>query len=577
MAPPEGPTAATITINETLKLLDGDARAVADGVANGSYALWLGSGISMNSVPGLSGAVRNVLELLQTHADTSDPTCVHHKALKAAIKIAGLRKQELDALDLTKPVGEWANLKEIVDNLVGRYSELLDIRLAGKKQDYLLWEGVDIKATYAAAAEPGSEHLCIAILALEGAVHEIPSANWDGLIETAIQELAESPEQALHVIVLGEDFRDTSTVPRLLKFHGCAVLAAQDESRYRAALVGARSQITSWPEQVESKVMCNALTTLATERRTLMIGLSAQDTDIQHVFLKAKGLMPWIWPTTSPAYVFAEQEIGRDQQNLLRVVYREQYEQHGPAIEASALIQAYAEPLLIALVLAVLERKLTAYIAEARAPGIPQSERETLVHGIRRIRDQVAERFESDRSGATRRMIQTQSRALGMFRTGEEPAVTETVYRPISNMPANRISADPELTTSGLPGLATALGILGIGDAAGHWTLGVQPAGSKMPGALTVTGGAGTQAAIHFAANAGTAIRQEKLPSVATDPGRTIMIHSTRPVTEAPRSPRGTFGRTGRASIRHIDMEALLDTCASAAELEERFRLAASI
>src|SRR5271166_5210837 len=278
MAPPEGPTAATVTITETLELLDGHARAVADGVANGRYALWLGSGISMNSVPGLSGAVRNVLELLQAHADTADPMCVHHKALKAAIKIARLRRHELDALDLTKPVGEWANLEQILDNLVGRYSELLDIRLAGTKQDYLLWEGVDVKATYAVAAEPGSEHLCVAILALEGAVHEIPSANWDGLIETATQELAESPEQALHVIVLGEDFRDASTVPRLLKFHGCAVLAAQDESRYRAALVGARSQITSWPEQDESKVMCNALKTIATERRTLMIGLSAQDT-----------------------------------------------------------------------------------------------------------------------------------------------------------------------------------------------------------------------------------------------------------------------------------------------------------
>ena len=447
MAPRERPTAATITITETLELLDGHARAVADGVANGSYALWLGSGISMNSVPGLSGAVRNVLELLQTHADTSDPTCVYHKALKAAIKIAGLRKHELDALDLTKPVGEWANLEEILDNLVGRYSELLDIRLAGKKQDYLLWEGVDIKATYAAAAEPGSEHLCVAILALEGAVHDIPSANWDGLIETATQELAESSEQALHVIVLGDDFRDTSTAPRLLKFHGCAVLAARGESRYRAALVGARSQITSWPEQDESKVMCNALKTLATERRTLMIGLSAQDTDIQHVFLKAKSLMPWTWPTTSPAYVFAEQEIGRDQQNLLKVVYREQYEQHGPAIEASALIQAYAEPLLVALVLAVLERKLIAYIAKARAPGIPQTERETLARGISHIRDQVAERFEPDRLGATRRMIRHRAAPSGC----SAPARSQPPRRPSTAPSATRRPTVSRPTPSSRP------------------------------------------------------------------------------------------------------------------------------
>jgi hypothetical protein len=577
MPPPKPPTAATITIRETLDLLDDHARPVADGIANGKYALWLGSGISMHSVPGLPGAIQNVLELLQTRADTADSACVHHKALKDAIKLADLGEPQLAEVDLTKPVTEWAHLEQILNRLAKRYSELLDIRVPGKDEDYLLWEGVDIRGTYAGVAEPGSEQLCVAILALEGAVHDIPSANWDGLIESAIRQLAEHPEQALEVIVLSEDFRDTSTAPRLLKFHGCAVLAAQDETRYRGALVGASSHITDWPEHAESTVMCDALTTLATEKRTLMMGLSAQDSDIQHVFTKAKNRMPWTWPAPSPAYAFAEQEIGSMQKNLLKVVYRQQYQQHGPEIEQGALIQAYAEPLLAALVLDLLATKLNAYIAAAPASAITEADRRALADGIRHIRDEVAEQCEPDRLGSIRLMIQAQSRVLAMFRTGKEPEASDMTYRPLGDTTVERVPVDPGLATGGMPELAMALGILGRGDAAGDWTLDVKPAASATPGAFTVTSGTGADVAVHFAANTGSAVRQEALASVTAAHDKTIMIHSSRPVASAPRNPRVAYGRTGHAAIRHVDMEDLLDRCTNTEDLEQRFRVAASI
>lgn len=573
----EQPTAATISIRQTLALLDNHARPVADGIANGKYALWLGSGISMNSVPGLTGAVQNVLGFLQMRADTADPTCEHHRALKDAIKLAELGDSELAEVDLTRPVTEWAHLDQILKKLVRRYSELLDIRVAGEKEDYLLWEGVDIQGTYAASLEPGAEHLCVAILALEGAIHDIPSANWDGLIETAIQRLAEHPEQALEVLVLNEDFQDTNGAPRLLKFHGCAVLAAQNETLYRSSLIGASSRITDWPEHVESSVMCAALTMLATEKRTLMIGLSAQDSDIQNVFTKAKNRMAWTWPATVPAYAFAEQEIGSMQKNLLKVVYRQQYQQYLRDIEENALIQAYAESLLTALVLHLLAAKLNAYIASARAPALSEDDRRMLVDGVRHLRDAVAERSEPDRLGSIRLIIQAQSRTLAMFRTGNAPESGDTTYRPLSDTPVERIHIDPGLATGGIPGLAAALGVLGRGDSAGIWHLNVGLASSAVPGALTVTSGTGADVAVHFAANNGSAVRQEALASVAMAPGRTIMIHSTCPVSSAPRNPRVEYGRTGHTPIRHVDMEDLLVKCTSTDDLERRFRLAASI
>jgi SIR2-like domain len=577
MSPPEPTTAATITIRETLDLLDGHARPVADGIANGNYALWLGSGISINSAPGLTGAIQNVLEFLQMRADTNDEACEHHKALKGAIKLADLGEPMLSEVDLTRAVGEWANLQQILKKLVGSYSQLLDLRVHGKKEDYLVWDGVDIPGTYGKPLEPGSEHLCLAILALEGAIHDVPSANWDGLIEIAVRQLAEHPDQALEVVVLSSDFQDPSGSPRLLKFHGCAVLAVQDEERYRPTLIGTSSRITGWTEAAESKVMCSALTQLATEQRTLMIGLSAQDVDIQNVFTKAKGQMSWTWPTASPAYAFAEQEIGLMQKNLLKVVYREHYEAHGKEIEEAALIPAYAEPLLTALVLDLLTSKLNAYITVADAPGILVEDRGTLTDGIRHIRDEVAEQCEGDRLESLRLVIQAQGRSLGMFRTGKEPPADDTTYLPLSGTPVARIPTEPGLTPGGMPELASALGVLGRGDAAGMWSLRVEPSTSANPGAFTVTSGTGTDVAIHFAANNGAAVKQEALESVRAAPEKTIMIHSTQPVGSSARNPRVTYGRTGHAAIRHVDMEDLLSRCSSTEELEQRFRLAASI
>src|SRR5262249_44724331 len=65
------------------------------------------------------------------------------------------------------------------------------------------------------------------------------------------------------------------------------------------------------------------------------------------------------WPGDRPSYVFSENAMGVDQQGLLRNVYRAAYT---PAtrqeIVDSALIRAYAKPLLVQLVLHVLCSKL---------------------------------------------------------------------------------------------------------------------------------------------------------------------------------------------------------------------------
>src|SRR5258708_7802400 len=65
---------------------------------------------------------------------------------------------------------------------------------------------------------------CIAILALEGCAADIATANWDGLIEIALEKLS-GRGRVLRVCVLGEDLRIEPLRSNLYKFHGCAVRA----------------------------------------------------------------------------------------------------------------------------------------------------------------------------------------------------------------------------------------------------------------------------------------------------------------------------------------------------------------
>ena len=180
------PNAATISIAGTLKLLDRDFKEVAEGVARGEYALWLGSGISRERVPDLRIVVRRVIDHLSDRARAEASDGPFTVALTKAVGLA-LTNDEKKAVDLTKEPATWPNVSVVVDRLVNCYSQLLDIRILGMKDDYLLWDVVDLRETYANDnLEPDCEHFAVAVLALEGIFPTITSANWDGLIEKAL-------------------------------------------------------------------------------------------------------------------------------------------------------------------------------------------------------------------------------------------------------------------------------------------------------------------------------------------------------------------------------------------------------
>jgi hypothetical protein len=568
------PTAATITVRQALDLLDGTFAGLAEGVAQRRYAFWLGSGISRDRVDDLKGVVARVLTHLRDRIDHGNATCPYRIALQEALVLAQLSIADRARVDFTTPVPSWPVIDTILTNLTnltGQYSRLLDIRVGGHAEpDYLLWEVVNVPATFAPAhATPDCEHLCLAILVLEGVVPDVPTANWDGLVEAAVDELTGAAGTALRVCVVPDDLREPPLLTRLLKFHGCAVRAAADPATYRRLLIARYSQITDWQNNTDYTLIRSELVGLAARNPTLMVGLSAQDVNIQYLFGQARSIMPWTWPSDRPAHVFAEDALGQDQRNILRVVYREAYDGNIQAIETSALFRAYAKPALTALVLHVLGAKLRTFVQNVDAPHLTEAERSAVAQGIVMLRNRVAAAAEPDRLAFIRLLIRTAKQAMALFQEGTPVAGRR--YRAFGDEPVHRISAAANLTTSGVRELAAALAVIGLGDSAGNWTVREADPADPRTGALRLVSGANT-IRIFFAANDRAGVQLEINGLVAPGDTDAIIIHSTSPVPKMARSPLAAPGRTGHAGLRNVGMAELLHEATSSDNLGERFR-----
>jgi hypothetical protein len=405
------PTAATITVRQTIALLDGFFGSVVRGISENRYALWLGSGISRGRVDGLERLIPRVLNFLQQRVTLGDVNCRFRQALSKIIQLGSPSAAEYAGIDFDRPISEWTALDAIVPRLCGNYAKLLDVPVDGEETDFLLWDAVDVCGTYAdPSARPDCEHFCIAILALEGCASDVATANWDGLIEIALEKLS-GRGRALRVCVLGEDLRVEPLRSSLYKFHGCAVRARMNAAAYRGALVARQSQIDGWA--TANVVLRDHLINLVVTKPTLMIGLSAQDHNIRTIFVQAEARMPWRWTGNPPAYIFAENDLGADQQSLLQCVYRNDYTSATrQSIIDSALIKAYSKPLLVAIVLHVLCAKLQAFVALVEETGLAEADRIRLISGLLAVRDRLAQKVEPNHLEFITILIRQSSRIL---------------------------------------------------------------------------------------------------------------------------------------------------------------------
>jgi hypothetical protein len=565
------PDARTITVKETIDLLDGQFADVAKGIAEGSYAFWLGSGISRERVIGLDGVLAKLVEFLRVHV-TTDPGCRFKKTFDRIIELAEPTLDERATIDMSKPATDWPCLKNIVSRLWGKYSEVLSQDVENEKRDYLLWDALDFPHTFA-NQEADAEHLAIAILALEGAVSEIATPNWDGLLEGALVELGHSLN-SFQITVEGTDLRGPPAATKLYKFHGCALRAIELEAEYRKLLIARNDQIISWMDNATFTIVRDQLSALIQRTRTLMIGLSAQDANIQRLFGKAGAIKGWKWDASPPPIMFAADQLTAGQTTVLSVAYGDDYDDNRQEIAASSLIRAYGKQLLLALVLSVTTQKLEMMAADASAPNLSEAGRDEIAAGLRHLRDSAANAADGDRLGAIKRFAQALSRAKFQLQNGENP-VDAVQYFPLDRRPTHQMKGDIGLAVTGQREAANALGLIGLIAQTGDWTLGLDDPADPASGALHITSSV-ADARVFFAANDDNIASLIECGAFAEDDTDVVLLCSKRVTARQQRNPSANY-RTGVSGPRYIAFGPMLQQTPDLDSLLSDFRAEVAI
>ncbi|MGO7053242.1 hypothetical protein ACCT26_12630 [Rhizobium ruizarguesonis] len=575
------PTADEVTVREVLDLFDGHFSSVAEGVANGEFAFWIGSGISRKA-PSLGGLIELGIENLRVRALDPAMAATFYPKLEQALTMGEGALDELRPY-YNQPFKSWPKATDIRSKLWNKYSRFLDIRIAGQPADYMLWEAVDIRQAFGNPAQPAAEHLCLAILVLEGAVHEMASANWDGFIEAAVSELSGAAVGLLQVVVDPNHLRSGAGTARLLKFHGCIRHATEEPDVFRPFLTGSHTQITEWPDEPKFAAVVAAVTGIATNLHSLVMGLSIQDANLQGVFSKAKKANPWPWPPdpNAPGHIFCEDIIKEGQQDVLKIVYGAHYADHMEAIEAGSHLRAWAEQVLIALVLNVLCRKLASLMSD-RLHGLGYgAHADDVIAFLHNLRNSVAEVALSDaadksRTPYVRRAIGVWSRVLAVFRTGGLPTVTNG-YEKISASGQKQLLADANAVATRLGDFGIAMSLLHHGQTQGHWRLEGRSSEPLKAGALAAQGtweGAPVRP-IFVVKGAGEAVGLDKAGALADNSA--IVIHADsawNDITEgngsgSARRVRKAPGRTGRLPVptRHVSLQKIMERSEDASGL----------
>lgn len=504
--------------------------------------------------------------------DPANPNCKFARSMQKILNLASASPEERARSKLDEAFASWPDQDAIAWRLVNNYARLLGLTVDGEALDYLLWTVIDVGATFADPAMiPDVEHLCLATLSLEGTVSEMLSANWDPLVERAMATLT-GGNAALSPTVVARpaDLQLPRNKTRLIKFHGCAVKAQADPGQYRQWLVASDDQVAAFCTRANNQGLVTALIHIVGSKRTLMLGLSAQDANIQSIFSKAANELTWQLGDAPASYVFSEQDLGMDQRSLLKNVYRDQITPANlPAVFEAARIQAYAKRLLTALLLDVWSRKLQALIS--LAPGLlPQPERQDLCTGIVSLRNHLADAAEPKLEFIDA-LLDRFGRGCKLLRDGtiEHPNVR---FEPITNDVVTALAGNPALGALGLREAAVALGLVGIGLSRDHWVVDAESL-DRESGVLAVTGkgAAAARTKVYLTANASGAavLRSEGHLVEAESP---LLIQSQKLAVAMTRSPRGASGRTGRPKAREVSISTLLQTYATAAELYEAFR-----
>lgn len=570
--------------SEALEAFDQDFKEMASAVARGEYVFWLGSGLSREVVPDVRGLLTNLLDYLQVRVDTSADQCRFETALDEIFRLVRLAPEQRAQTETSLPLSDWPHLDDIVGRLIDNYSAVLDVPVTDEEPDFLVWDAIDVPGTYGdPTLVPGTEHLCVAILMLEGLVSSAATTNWDGLVEAAVAHLtADDAVAALRVIIRPEDFTLPGARSELIKFHGCAVKAAQDPDIYRQLLIARKIQVSGWAVKGENQTMKTRLEHLLTSKPALVVGLSAQDADIHTMLHQASANLSRKWPASPPQNVFAVQSLDGHHRHMLEITYGDDYRQNRTEIEESALLGGYAEPTLLGLVLYCLADKLESLLLQTGRAR--DCDAETMTGHIRYLRDLVGSASLQNPSDFVHDLVAGVRLILSVFRTGNPADSNGAVYEPLTVKPISDATSDPNFPADALGRLALVSSLLGRGHAANLWGLEIGRVTNLRTGSFTINSTSHGLKKTYIVRNSQSLAALEANGHIDVSDASVLVIHSD-PIPEylvrSRRKPKGRsdkrYGRDGKQALREISIDALESSSTDADQLFKLFQQEAGI
>ena len=454
------------SVGESLALLRTSHREVLDDVANGERVFWIGSGISRDQVPPLEELIGRVIAYLQAKADCYDVSDPHFVALQS---IAHQFFSDESTVFDADPAG-WVPSVNGLLSAVDEYSEILATEVEGEEDDYLLWDGIDVRETYGSPTiQPGPEHHLIAAMVCERLVEAMVTTNWDGLLELAGKRAGATEARAVVAVhMTNSSFQTERGIAELNKIHGCAVLARNDPDTYRKYLVARITDLVTWTSQEIFDLVIAKIEALFQHRRSVFLGLSVQDYNLLTMMARAAKAQSWAWNATNPAYVFAVEELGQRQRQLLNIVYEREDRGLRPEIRTGSSLGMYSGPVLACLVIHALRRKLEVGLERASDYNAGTEVLDTLSAGLESLEAGLLRSVGSKLDVLVRVLQQGMTRLLGRyFDPSDEPL--DGSYRPLFAGTVHDCAISPEFKHLSLPELAVALGLVGVGRAKDLW------------------------------------------------------------------------------------------------------------
>lgn len=548
-------------MREAWRLLRVHHPELIDDIADGRRFVWLGSGISREQVPDLVELIRRVLLFLRDRAASSEPDAQVHR--NALLEILNDHLSAEEPRYLASPE-DWE--PGDLDHLRESYSRILGVGVVGKPNDYLLIDGAALPNLYGnPALEPGPTHTLLAVLISEGVLPNLASGNWDGLVEKALETIS-GTRSLLDVYVDVNDPRSANGHAEIAKFHGCAVLTLTESARYRDKIIATSAQISRLHGDDTYAHMRDRLRHLTTSARSLVLGLSVQDSDLLAIFKAAANRSPWPWDSAHPAYLFAEPSVLPTQRDVLEVAYGDDFGRERPTILSRSALGTYAGPMTAAIVLEVLSAKFVAALRHHQ--GLPTDVYPVLEQGIHRlVLKIVATHGDSEASIAAFLLGGYADFLRSYFGLGTDAGT----YIAFARGTRIRIGSDIATTAMGIDLLSAAVGLIGFGERTGRWRVALTEASR---GTLVSISRPRAQTMMRLVVVRGA---REAIAVMTTDDwiqghGAMVLLQMDVGAPPSPRSSAGRIGR-GRASRarRELTWSEISDSIENLEDLMSRF------